>query len=81
MKINEEKALQIIRKYLIQQEQSRKLEIQDGLPEGCILYGVPEDEPCWTVWIPSDTPRIGCGRIICISKETGKILYDGNVGE
>lgn len=76
MQITKEKALQMIRKHLSRQI-PRNLEIQDGLPEGCILYGVPKDEPCWTAWIPSERSMVGSSRIICISKKTGRVIYDG----
>lgn len=74
--LTREKALQAIRKHLIAQI-PRDIEIQDGLPEGCILYGVSKDETCWTARIPPEIPRTGPSRIICISKKTGRIIHDG----
>jgi hypothetical protein len=43
-------------------------------------YMMPDDsEPCW--WIPiCYGDRVGGGRIIAVSKRTGKILYDGSDG-
>ena len=80
MKLTKEKALQIIRKHLIRQ-MLRGIEIKDGIPEACFLYGVPKDKPCWTAWIPSSTLQVGAGRIICISKREAKVIFDGLVGE
>jgi len=79
-KLSRGKALQIIRKHLIKQV-PHDIEIQDGIPEGRVLYGVPKDEPCWTACIPSEVMMIGPSRIICISKKTGKIIYDGFTNE
>jgi hypothetical protein len=41
--------------------------------------GPPESEPCWwiSIWY---CDRVGSGRIIAVSKRTGKILYDGDDG-
>lgn len=78
--MTKEKALHIIREHLMQRV-SCDFEIQDGLPEGCIIYGVTLTEPCWTAWIPSAVPRIGSSRIICLSKKTGHIIYDGFTNE
>jgi len=80
IRLTREKALQVIRKHLIAQI-PRDIEIQDGLPEGCILYGVPKDEPCWTARIPLEIPRTGPSRIICVNKDTGRIIYDGFTNE
>lgn len=78
MSITKEKAQQMIRKHLIAQV-PRDFEIQDGIPNGCTFYGVDKvkAEPCWTAFIPSQETRTGSSYIICISKKTGRILYDG----
>lgn len=78
IKLTREKALQIIRKHLIAQV-PRDFEIQDGIPDGCTFYGIDKvkAEPCWTAFIPSQETRTGSSHIICISKKTGRILYDG----
>ena len=80
MRLTKEKAQQIIYKHLIAQV-PRNFEIQDGLTEGCVLYGVPKDEPCWTARIPPEITRTGPSRIICVNKKTGKIIYDGFTNE
>jgi hypothetical protein len=49
-------------------------------PDTVRTYNGPLDsEPCW--WIPiCYGDRVGNGRILAISKRTGKILYDGDDG-
>jgi len=57
-----------------------ELECYDSKPDSVVTYGGPSDsEPCW--WIPiCYGDRVGGGRIIVVSKRTGKILYDGDDG-
>ena len=78
--LSRQKAVQIIRKYLHQQI-PKDFELEDGVPDGCILYGISKDEPCWTVSISSRALQVGAGRIICISKRKDKVIFDGMVGE
>ena len=78
--LSKESALRIIRKHLIQQF-PHEIEIQDGIPKSCILYGIPNREPVWTARVTSKNSIIGLGRIICISKITGKIIYDGRASD
>lgn len=82
MKITKEKVLQIICKHLMQQI-TEDIEIQDGLTDGCTFYGVDQvkAEPCWTVRIPPEQLRTGPSHIICISKKTSRIIYDGFTNE
>ncbi len=49
-------------------------------PANICGYNMPDDsEPCW--WIPiCYGDRVGGGRIIAVSKRTGKTLYDGSDG-
>jgi len=78
MRLTKEKAQQIIYKRLIAQI-PRDIEIQDGVPEGCVFYGVDKvkSEPCFIARIPPEIPRTGPSRIICVSKKTCRIIYDG----
>ena len=78
--LSRQKAVQMIRKYLCQQI-PKDFEIQDGVPDGGILYGVPKDESCWTVSITPSALQVGAGRIICISKRKDSVIFDGMVGE
>lgn len=80
MSLTREKALQIIRKHLIRQT-PRDIEIQDGIPEDCNIYGLSKDEPCWTARIPPEVSRTGPSWIICVNKKTGRIIYDGFTNE
>jgi len=75
-----QKAVRIIRKYLHRQIPN-DFKIQDGVPDGGILYGISKDEPCWTVSITPSALQVGAGRIICISKRKEKVIFDGMVGE
>ncbi len=78
--LSRQKAVRIIRKYLHRQI-PKDFEIQDGVPDCCILYGISKDEPCWTVLIAPSDLQVGAGRIICISKGKDKVIFDGMVGE
>ena len=51
MRMTKGKVLHIIRKHQIAQV-LHDIKIKDGMPEGCILYGVSKDEAYWTVRIP-----------------------------
>ena len=79
-KLSRGKVLQIICNHLIKQV-PHDIEIQDGIPEDRILYGVPKDEPYWTAYVPSEVMMIGPSRINCISEKTGEIIYDGFTSE
>jgi hypothetical protein len=68
----------IVRNHLIQ-KLPHNFEIEDGIPEGCMLYGVSSDMPCWYVRIPPEQLRTGPSRFICICKKSGKVVYDGLV--
>jgi len=78
--LSRQKAVRIIKKYLYRQI-PKDFELQDGIPDGCLLYGISKDEPCWTVSISSNKLRVGADRIICISKRKAKVIFDGIVGE
>ncbi|MBP7766233.1 MAG: hypothetical protein KA113_13685 [Syntrophaceae bacterium] len=78
--LSRQKAVQMIRKYLHRQI-PKDFEIRDSVPDGGILYGVPKDASCWTVSVSSNTPQVGAGRVICISKKKRKVIFDGLVGE
>ena len=75
-KISKVQARQILREYF--SAQADHLEISDQEP-GPIFK--ESDEDCWYVYIPPDTPRLGASHFIAISKTTGRILFDGFVGE
>lgn len=76
---SEEKALEIAVQYLADQIHGQ-LSFIDNPPVG--VYGNEEITDCWCILV-SDThiQHIGAGRVICISKHTGDIIFDGFVGE
>jgi hypothetical protein len=78
MNLTREKALQIVLQYLTA-EMHCSIHIQDGIPTGCTFYGIDQvkSEPCWMASIPPESSMVGQGRIICISKKTCRIIYDG----
>ncbi len=78
--VSQKEALRIVRKHLIEMV-PRDFEIQDGPPEGCILYGISGDRPCWSVRIPSKHIGFGPSHYICICRKTGRIIFDGFAGE
>jgi hypothetical protein len=78
-RITKKKASQIIRQHLIQ-EIPRDFDIYDGVPFGIKYYNMP-NEPCWTILISRQVSGVGSSRIICVSKKTGKVIYDGITGD
>lgn len=83
--LTREEALQVAIKYL--GEQYLKLlsvsDIDDKLPEYAAIYRRKEINNCWIICVPAlphESGRLDGGRVICISKDTGKILYDGSDG-
>ena len=86
--ISKEEALKIALRHLVTEAQKRyegSLGIHDGVPDGLPLYmrSGTKREHCWCIFVPriEDTLIIGRGRYICISKETGEVIFDGWAGE
>jgi hypothetical protein len=77
--VSKEKASQIIREHLIQ-EIPKEFEIYDGVPFGIKYYNMSK-EPCWTVLISLGANQLSASRMICVSKKTGKIIYDGQTND
>jgi hypothetical protein len=73
--LTKKEATQIIRQHLIQ-EIPEAFEIYDGVPFGIKYYNM-SSEPCWTALFSYGISGIGPNRIICVSKKTGKVIYDG----
>lgn len=73
--VTKKKVSQIIHKHLTQ-EIPKDFEIFDGVSFGIKYYNMSK-EPCWSVLIYSCQTRAGAGKIICVSKKTGKVIYDG----
>ncbi len=53
----------------------KDFEIQDGVPDGGILYGVPKDEPCWTAWIPGPKNQLDGDEYICVRNKNGRLIH------
>ena len=52
------------------------------MPSNCSIYNPPA-ESCWYVYVPWNDGifALRSSHVIAISKNTGKILYDGNAGD
>lgn len=81
--ISQQEALNIVLNYL-GQSYAGQIEVTDKLPHTSgAIYSVNDLKESWVIQVPklSHEPQtIGMGRIICISMETGKIIYDGSDG-
>jgi hypothetical protein len=79
--ITKEEALELVTQYLAKQIHG-ELNLIENPPEPA--YGLENPEDCYCIFAPNrafNTRHIGASRIICISKITGKIVFDGDVGE
>ncbi len=74
-----EAALSIAIKYLGEQYLGQ-LEVDDKLPDG-IYRGSEEFDNSWSVAVPETHMRVGGCRYIVISRTTGKIVFDGVMGD
>lgn len=57
------------------------LEVQDGLSKGQIAYPVNSPKDVWVIPVPCEKFQVGPSKILCISKESGEIVYFGAVGD
>ena len=81
--ISKDDARKILQEYLIQKVKNlvETVEITERKPTD-IIYTSSSDGNGWCVHIPNDRPGIiGASRTIFISKETGRIGFDGFLGE
>lgn len=62
---------------------SLEIAVHEELPASCSVYGLPTPaEPCWWVLVNQNTsPTMldGTALLVCVSKDTGKILWRGRV--
>jgi hypothetical protein len=75
--ITKEQAIHIANEHI--SKDKRDYAIYDHLPKGCSIYNQPTEE-CWYIFCSFDSRGLvglGPSRLICISKKTGLILYDG----
>ncbi|GEM_PF-1719690 len=88
-KVSSDEALKIALRHLVaiaQQQYEGRLGIRDGVPDGLPLYmttGSNEREHCWCISVPGGegSLMVGRSRYICITKETGEVIFDGWAGE
>jgi hypothetical protein len=80
LEINLEQAYRIAIKYLGEQMRGR-IKLASLVPM-MNIYDRDRLKSSWVVRVPSPLGQsmTGPGRIICISRKTGKILYDGSDG-
>jgi hypothetical protein len=52
------------------------------MPANFRIYNPPK-EPCWFIYAPWNDGKetLRSSRIILVSKETGRVLYDGDAGD
>jgi hypothetical protein len=56
-------------------------DIMDGIPDDAGVYRVANMVHCWALYVPELIPRVGAGRLVAISKDTGKVVCDQVAGE
>jgi hypothetical protein len=79
MMIYREEARKIAIRYLGEQYLG-SLAFHDALPDYAHIYTNVPLEDLWFVPVPSNTYKVGGGRLVCISRKTGQIVYDGPDG-
>lgn len=79
--ITKQKALEIATQ--VYKTDSKEFHCYSKKPKNYMIYATFPDEPCWFVtaaW--DDAPYVlRSSRVIVISRETGKVLYDGEAGD
>jgi len=81
--IDKQMALEIVKNHLIA-GLDLDIEIDDRRPNyfSGYIYGLnswPDD--IWYIHIPKKSFGVGPSHYICIDKKSGKIIFDGDVGE
>ena len=78
--IDKQKALEIVKNHLLA---DLKLHIDDRRPNDFdSVYGSnlwPDD--IWYIYVPQKCFGVGPSHYICIDKKSGKIIFEGDVGE
>ena len=79
--ISKDQALEIYKAHIAEDNQ-QIFKITDSIPSNINVYGLPSEE-CWYI-LCSYHPHahlISSSRLICISKNTGRILFDGSAND
>ena len=80
--ISKEQALEIFKSHVVMDEQNI-YNISDSAPNVNVYGGLPSEE-CWYIlcsFHPQDPLTISSSRLICISKYTGCVLFDGSAND
>ena len=82
-KINKEQALQILRNHEIKKLEGRLIntEVLDKKPDWLIVYLPSNEDDFWYCILNDPVNKIGASSVVCISKSTGKVVFDGKSGE
>ena len=78
-----EEAVEIAIRYL-GEEYRDKIRVTDKLPRSRNIHMAYTEglKQCWVIHVPYPaSTTIGLGRVICICKKSGKIVFDGMAGE
>ena len=78
-----EEALEIAIKHL-GEEYREKIKVTDKLPRSRNIYMANTTglKHCWVIHVPYPiSTTIGLGRVVCICKKSGRIIFDGMAGE
>jgi len=75
----------LARRAAIRAGASEDVEVLDGLPANVHVYSAADLDPCWCVFVPwgdgLDGSMLRSSRIILVSKQTGKVTYDGSAND
>ena len=78
-----EEAVEIAIKYL-GEEYRDKIKVTDKLPRSRNIHMAHIEglKHCWVIHVPYPaSTTVDLGRVICICKKSGKIIFDGMAGE
>ena len=80
--VTSDEALNLLKQHLFGKD-VKIYGISESLPDNCAVCGLPENVSCWYIlMLPDLHPTcLASSRMVCISKDTGEILYDGPAGD
>lgn len=76
-------AEEMVLEWLRQRYQPRVEQTECPTSSGVLGYGITIQDPTdyFFFYVEPDRPRTGPAQLICISRLTGEIVFDGEVGE